>query len=267
MRDLARRYSRYLLRARVSTEESGVGFYSASNPQSIDTEVSLRAGLALVDAYEVTRDAALRDTIVGLTTTVSSAAFGWVSYRGGAGLVDPDAPKSGVDVARTSLAAALLSRAAVVADTPTGPLAAQALRTLARGQAAVGRWYARLPSGSPMNLHQWATTLAGLQSLRNSLAQGILGGGVPALYEAVFRSKGEAAKNPLTKGDTSGLALSYGVLARYPDERFSSAAFPKLVGGLRENGTVSLAPAGDAQAQALYASAIAAEVAAIKDDR
>ena len=68
----------------------------------------------------------------------------------------------------------------------------------------------------------------------------------------------------MTTADEDALARSYGVLARYQDERFSSAAFPKLMGKLRDDGTVRLAPAADGQAQALYGSAIASEVAALK---
>ena len=161
MRDLVRRYGRYLLRARVTAAQGGVGFYGADDPRSVDVEVSLRAGLALVDAYEVTGDRVFADAVLRLTGLVTSPSFGWVPYRGGAGIVDAGAAKSGVDVARTALAAAFLSRAASGTDAPTRPLGEQALRTVERGQAAVGRWYARLPSGSPMNLHPWATTLEG----------------------------------------------------------------------------------------------------------
>lgn len=266
MRDLVRRYGKYLLRARVSAAQGGVGYYAASDPRRVDVEVTLRAGLALIDAYEVTGDRVFADAIVPLTGAVTSPPFGWTAYRGGAGIVDTRAPKSGVDVAWTALAAAFLSRAASVTDAPTTDLAAQAMRTVDRGQAAVGRWYARLPSGSPMNLHQWATTLEGLQYTESGAAQGILGAGVPALYAGAFRPNGEPRRNRFTKASADALALSYGVLARYRDERLSSAAFPKLVGKLRDDGTVRLAPRSDAEAQALYGYAVAAEVAALKRD-
>ena len=260
MRDLAKRYGTALLGAKLTTEQ-GVGFYSAARPLVVDREFTLRAGLALADAYEITADPAMRSTIVQLTDTVTSPQFGWEAYKGGAGVTDGTQRGPSISVANTALAAAFLSRAATVADTPTRNLAVEALRSLDRGQAAVGRWYSHLPSGTPMNLRQWATTLRSLELMDNRLAQGILGGGVPGLYDGVFESKGRLAKNPLTRDDHTGVALSYAVLAGYGDRRLSTPAIVAVMKDLREDGTVRQAPQRDIESQALYATAMAVEVA------
>ena len=104
-------------------------------------------------------------------------------------------------------------------------------------------------------------TLGSLELMENRLAQGILGAGVSALYEGAFQSKGRLAKNPLTQNDRTGVALSYGVLARYGDRRLSTPAIAAVVHGLRKDGTVRQAPPGDIESQALYATAMAVEVA------
>ena len=264
MRDLARRYAGYLLRAQLPTGEGGVGFYSAARPQAIDPDLSIRAGLALIDAYEATQEPSLRDVIDRLTGTVTSAPFGWVPFRGGAGLVDTNAGGRRVIVARTALASALLSRAASAMHTSTRQEAAQAFRTVDGGQAAVGRWYAYLPSRSPMNLRTWATTLGALERMTGRAAEGILGGGVPGLYTAAFTSNGRLKNNALTKGDATGIALSYGVLARYADAKYASAAFRELLSEFRQDGTARYAPADDFESQALFADAMAAEAARLR---
>jgi hypothetical protein len=262
MRDLVSRYAKYLLQAKLATDDGNAGFYSANEPQAVDTEFSLRAGLALEDAYDVTKDPALRSTILELTTTVTSRRFGWRSYRRGAGVADARQLGRGISVPNTALAAAFLSRAAVLTDTSTRRFSAQALRSLASGQAAVGRWYSHLPSGTPMGLREWSTTLESLELIDSRLAQGILGGGVPGLHSAAFDSKGRLAKTELTTDDDrTGVARSYVVLARFGDRRLSTPAITAIVEHLRSDGTVRQAPSGDVESQALYATAMAVEVA------
>lgn len=263
MRDLTRRYARYLLRAQLPSGD-GIGFYSAASPTEVDPELSLRAGLALLDAHRATQDPALRGIIDRLIVTVTSAPFGWLPYRGGMAVRATRVDGRPVNVAWTALAAALLSRAAAELGVPRQRDADAALRTVEGAQAAVGRWYALVPSRSAMSLWQWAQTLSGLQHLGGPTADGILGAGVPALHAAAFAGGGRPATNELTADRPRALAQSYVVLGRYPDRSLGSSAFVRLLGRLREDGTVRNAPAGDVETQAVYATALAREAVNVK---
>jgi hypothetical protein len=256
---LVEQFAGALLRARASS--GGVsGFFGASSGSVPQAQATAAAGLALVEAYAVTRNPTYRDAALAAAVDVTNPALGWVSSAKEHGVRErPGGP--GVNVALTADAALLLKRAAALGDVGLLAQSRAALRTVYSSQAAVGRWYAFVGSHQPMDLSEWGTTLFDLLADGSKESLGIAGGGVPALYDTSFTARGQLMKNSLTDSQPGGVALALRALAAYPDPGLSETAFAALVDLRRHDGTISLARASDTVSQADFALAFAQKAA------
>ena len=255
MRQLLRRYADALLGAQVTIPPEGIGFYGRGRPSAVSQVTTLRAGLALLDCYRVTREPRYRRAIRGVARGVTSPAFGWTQTR--TGYVIRSGGSRRPSVALSALAAAFLHRAARL-GTGTRLQADGALGAIESAQAAVGRWYAFIGSKTPMTLEQWATTLGALTEIDDDTARGILGAGVPALASAAFAANGALREGPYTENRVA-VGSTMRVFANYPDERPGRPALFKILESARRDGTVALAKAGDVYAQAMFADALSSE--------
>ena len=255
---LTKQFANDLLGAQV-TRGGVTGFFGATNGSGLSPAATADAGLALAEAYAATQDASYRAAAFAAAFAASSPALGWVSSARGAGVREPHA--TGPNIALSANAALLLERASALGAPGLRSRSVAALRTVYSSQAALGRWYATVGGHQPMSLAEWATTLFDLVANGSKESAGIAGGGVPAMYDGAFSSRGEVAQNELTTGNPAGVALALRTLAAYGQGGLTEDSFASILALRRSDGTVSLAPADDAVSQADYALAFAQRLA------
>jgi hypothetical protein len=248
---LARLYGNTLIGARV-----GGAFFSRESGGRPDPEMTAVAGMAMLDAYSVTRDERFATAARRAAGAMTTSRLGWVQDGPSASVRERAAPRRPA-VALTALAFLLLGRAANELQMPTAKEARSALLTLSDSQAAVGRWYAYTDgTHPPMRLDQWGQTLLALTALPWKTAQGIAGAGVPAMFQEAFHPSGRLREGTFTHepGKSGGIALA--VLAQAgggpADRAFQHA--PNLID---DRGTVKGVSSSDFTARAWYAVALA----------
>lgn len=252
MLTLARRYWEALLEARVAVAD-GSAFFSARSSGKPDAAVSAAAGLAALDLFSATREATFAEVARAGARAVMARQLGWTE-SGDEAWVRRSGSRRG-DIALTAGAFALLDRTAVELDAGTSAAANRALRTIERNQAAVGRWWSQLGQPrSPMTLIEWASTLDALVGSKHATAQGIAGGGIPALFETAFQPDGSLRRSVLTQDDPTGMAVSLDAFARFAELRYSKLVATRILEALDRGRDVS---GGDATASAYLAMALA----------
>jgi hypothetical protein len=260
---LIRQFANGLLAAEV-THDGVSGFFSASSGSAPQARITALSGLALADAYGVTRESAYREAALTAANDVTAPALDWVLSSRGTGVSEAPGDRE-PNVAMTANAALLLKRAGELGDAGLFAKSRDALRTIYSSQAAVGRWYANVGGHNPMSLSEWGTTLFDLSADGSKESLGILGGGVPALYVNAFAADGQLLENSQTEGDPSGVALALRALAAYQESGLADNAFGKLIDRRRRDGTISLAGSNDTVSQAYFALAFA-QLLAVRTD-
>jgi hypothetical protein len=252
---LTRQFANGLLAATVT--RGGVsGFFGPSGCSAPQAGITALSGLALADAYNVTRESSYREAALAAAQDVIAPALGWVSSPAGVGVASsPGAHRP--NVAMTANAALLLKRAGELGAPGGFAKYHAALHTVYASQAAVGRWYVNVGGHLPMSLGEWGTTLFDLSADGSKESLGILGGGVPALYDNTFEADGQLLENSETEGQPTDVALALRALAGYGETGLADNAFGALVERRRRDGTISLAASDDTVSQAYFALAFA----------
>ncbi|MGH2899180.1 MAG: hypothetical protein ACRDMZ_10945, partial [Solirubrobacteraceae bacterium] len=213
LRTLTTRYADALLRARIHAGGDS-GLPAGARADRIDPGTTLRAGLALAEAYRVTRTARYAAAVRGLARTVSTPPFGLLALRRGLVMRETQ-PGRRRSIALTALAAAFMTAADPFDGRRLRTYASGALRTVADQQPAVGRWYAYVGTRQPMSLEQWGTTLAALARVPADEAQSIVATGVAAMNENAFLADGVVRAGALTV-EPKGIAIALRALASGP---------------------------------------------------
>jgi hypothetical protein len=161
--------------------------------------------------------------------------------------------------AQVALALALASQPQIGAATSGHAILIE--RMLQRAQVALGRWYAFLGTKTPMDLEPWSTTLLTLASLtRSPSAQGMAGGGVPALWHAAFDARGGPNLAAVADPSRRGQAVAMSTFAAFQgDPALGHIEAQHIYERRRADGTIDAASASDASIQALYAIGLARE--------
>jgi len=252
---LIRQFANGLLAAEVV--RNGVsGFFNGSSEAVPRAGITALSGLALENAYGVTRESAYRAAALAAANDVTAPALGWLSTSRGDGVRAAPSDR-GPNIAMTANAALLLKRAGELGAQGLFAKYRAAMRTIYSSQAAVGRWYANVGGRSPMSLGEWGTTLFALSADGSKESLGIVGAGVPALFANAFGADGQLLKNGMTNGQPTGVALALRALTAYEDSTLAEKAFGKLITLRRPDGTISLAGSQDSVSQADFALAFA----------
>jgi hypothetical protein len=232
------------------------GFFGKSTHSLPSAAATAAAGLALAEAYAVTRQPTYREAVLAAAADITNPALGWISSASGVGVRLPHRT-AGPNIALTANAAILLKRAAALGDAEAAVKSEAALRTIYSSQAAVGRWYADVGGHLPMSLDEWGATLFDLIADGSRESLGILGGGVSAIYANAFGAEGEILNNIQTAGKPRGVAIALRALAAYEVPSLADRVFANVGKLVRRDGTVSLASSDDAESQADFALAFA----------
>lgn len=248
-RKLVNTFADGLLDAQVLADGSK-GVASASGATS--RTATLRAGLALLAAYEATGNQRYAAIARRYAQLVPTAQFGWHRTGDAAGIRPPGS--KGDSIMATALAAAFLSESARVLGTDTTAQAQQALTRVIDEQAAVGRWYSTTGSERAMTLDEWATTLYALHRSGDKEAEGYLGGGIPALAKTTYTPAGEPLNKDIA-GDAIGLGHAMVLLSDYVDAKVSGPVFRAA---LDDSGDFARNRSDDIDAEAATARGVAA---------
>ena len=235
----------------TSPRKLGAGQVVESPNGQIDHTTTLEVGLAAAALAKSTGNARYLSVVRRIAAGVLNPSFGLVRYH--SNLTMQVAGQD--DVALSALTADFLSQAVKLAGVRAEGQVGALLKTVAKAQVAVGRWYAYLGKTQPMSLAQWATTLVALEQLGGSEARGILGAGIPALWTAAFRADGSIKPGPLTNGQALGIAEALEALTGYGDSAYTSEVVGTAVSQVNGSGEWNVAPA-DAYAQAVFAEAL-----------
>ena len=222
VRALTKRYADALLDGRIIVRGQP-GFYS-SNLRKIDPATTLRAGLALVDAYGATGEPRYRAAVRGLVRTALSSSFGLQRYANGYVMRTPGTGRR--SIALTALAAAFARAADPLVPASLREYSDGALRTVTGNQAALARWYAFIGTREPMSLEQWGLTLTSLARLPAQEAQSILAAGVPAIHGVSFLPDGTVRPGDLTV-QLKGRAIAMQALASGAQQPFTASVFER----------------------------------------
>lgn len=251
MRNLARSYAEVLLDARVPVGD-GIAFFGSERPGVADPAVTALAADALVDVYVATREQRFRGALLAAVDALRTRRLGWRARGEVAGVTLPG--EEGIDIAATAAAARVLQRASdPIVGAPSRADARRALSLVKAEQVALGRWYARAGSETPMSLQEWATTLFVLAEAGDEEAVGAVGGGFPAMFDLAFTAEGSPEPDGLSDPDGGGAAWAISAAAAFADtgylERLAGSALEKR----RPDGSVGWAPAEAHTAQARFA--------------
>jgi hypothetical protein len=262
---LTRQFANGLLAAAVT--RAGVsGFFGASSGSVPQAGITASSGLALADAYEVTKESSYREAALAAARDVMAPALGWVSSPVGVGVASAPGGRR-PNVAMTANAALLLKRAGELGAPGAFADYRAALHTVYTSQAAVGRWYRDVGGHLPMSLGEWGTTLFELSADGSKESLGILGAGVPALYANAFEADGQLKQNSETEGQPIAVALALRALAAYAEGGLADNAFGALIEHRRPNGTINLAASDDTVSQAYFGLAFAQWLAGAQDSK
>lgn len=223
VRALTARYANALLDGRIVVRGQQ-GFYSESNVREIDPATTLRAGLALVDAYGATASPRYAVAVRGIVRTVLSSSFGLQRFANGYVMRTPGTRQR--SIALTALAAAFMRVADPLVSRSLREYSAGALRTVTGNQAALARWYAFIGTREPMSLEQWGLTLTSLGRFPAPEPQSILATGVPAIYGVSFLPNGTVRPGDLTV-QLKGRAIAMQALASGARQPFTAAVFER----------------------------------------
>lgn len=183
---------------------------------------TLRAGLALLTAYEVTGNQRYANIARAYARLVPTADFGWHDVGRASAVRATD--RTGDSIVATALAGAFLAESARVLKTDTRDDARRAIRLVRDEQVAVGRWYTHTGWKRSMNLDEWATTLYALIRSGDEEAVGYVGGGVPALRKAAFTPAGAPAKEGIVINQV-GIGHSLALLGTHMNRQLSEPVF------------------------------------------
>lgn len=223
MRRLTERYADALLDARTVVDGQQV-FPSGPGAPKTSPSTTLRAGLALAEAYRATRAPRYVAAVRSIARRASDEAFGLEKFQGGYVMRTAGSPRRR-SVALTALAAAFMNEAAQLDGGRWRRFADGALRTVMESQAAVGRWWAFVDTTVPMTLEQWGTTLNALSKFPAGEPQAVQVTGVSAIYQVAFTPDGAVRSTALTKGQRKGIAVALRALASGPPQPFAADAF------------------------------------------
>lgn len=223
VRALTKRYADALLDGRIVVR-GNQGFYAESNIRKIDPVTTLRAGLALVDAYGATGDSRYAVAVRGLVRTAFSSSFGLQRYANGYVMRTPGTGRR--SIALTALAAAFARAADPLVSASLREYSDGALRTVTGNQAALARWYAFVGTREPMSLEQWGLTLTSLARFPAQETQSILAAGVPAIYGVSFLPDGTVRPGDLTV-QLKGRAIAMQALASGAQQPFIARVFER----------------------------------------
>lgn len=223
MRTLTRRYADALLEGRIVVADQ-TGFYSGARPMKISPSTTLRAGLALAEAYRATRSPRYAAAVRNIARIASREAFGLEKFKGGYVMRTAGLGRR-PSIALTALSAAFMADAAPLDDGRSRGFAQGALRTVVRNQAAVGRWYAFIGTRIAMTLEQWGATLSALATIADRDARSVAITGIRAIYDTAFTPKGAVRSVGLTKNQPMGIAIALQALASGPPEPFTGKVF------------------------------------------